>query len=329
MKKIVLPVVILSLAISLFGCANNDEDVSKTELEGEVIVYHAGSLTIPFENVEKAFEEKYPNIDVIRTPGGSRAVTRKIVEFEDKVDVLASADYAVIDTLMIPDYADWNALFAQNSMVIMYSEDSRYSNDITSENWHEILLKEDVNYGHSEPNADPCGYRSLLTMQLAEKHYKMEGLYDGLIEVRKDKNIRPKSVELIAMLETGALDYAFEYESVAMQHQLLNPELKYIKLPNEINLSSIEFKDFYSQASVELSGSEPGSTITRTAAPIVYSLTMPTTGENEELALLFLEFLFDRNQGMKILNESGQPVLDEITVFGEENFPESLKNVVK
>ncbi len=83
------------------------------------------------------------------------------------------------------------------------------------------------------------------------------------------------------------------------------------------------------QASVELSGSEPGSTITRTAAPIVYSLTMPTTGENEELALLFLEFLFDRDQGMKILSESGQPVLDEITIFGEENFPESLKNVVK
>ena len=131
------------------------------------------------------------------------------------------------------------------------------------------------------------------------------------------------------MLETGALDYAFEYESVAMQHQKSNPDLKYIKLPNEINLSSIEFKDFYSQASVELSGSEPGTTITRTAAPIVYSLTMPATGKNKELALLFLEFLFDKDQGMKILSESGQPILDEITICGEENFPESLKNVVK
>ncbi len=59
---------------------------------------------------------------------------------------------------------------------------------IDAGNWHEILLRPDVQYGHSDPNSDPCGYRSLLTWQLAEKYYKIEnlvyrqGAVPGLIE---------------------------------------------------------------------------------------------------------------------------------------------------
>jgi molybdate/tungstate transport system substrate-binding protein len=313
----------------MVGCKGAQELVSSDLPSGEVVVYHAGSLTIPFDQVEDAFEAEYPDVDVIRTPGGSRDITRKIVEFEDSVDVLVSADYAVIDTLMIPDYASWNVLFAENSMVIMYSDTSKYADEISEDNWFEVLLQSDVNYGHSEPNADPCGYRSVLTLQLAEKYYNVDDLYNQLIANRKEKNIRPKSVELIAMLETGALDYAFEYESVAMQHQMLNPELKYIKLPVEINLSSIDQKDFYAQAVIELSGSAPGLVIERKAEPIVYSLTQPTTSKNLELGELFIRFLLDEERGMKILKESGQPTLEEIVVFGEEYLPEGLKNIVK
>jgi len=295
------------------------------ELSGELVVYHAGSLTIPFAEVEAAFEAEHPGVDVLRTAGGSAELARKISEFEDAVDVMASADYKVIDTLLIPDYADWNALFAVNSMVIMYSKDSQYADEFSADNWYEIIQREGVNFGHSEPNADPCGYRSVLLFQLAEKHYGIEGLNEAILANRKEKNIRPKSVELIALLETGALDYAFEYESVGMQHKALNPDLDYIKLPAELNLSDIDFEDFYAQASIELSGSTPGETITRVGEPIVYSLTMPTTGKHPEVAEAFIQFLLDENLGMKMLNEAGQPIMEKVVVFGGENLPDSLK----
>lgn len=304
------------------------EDVSNEEkLEGELVIYHAGSLTIPFEALEKEFEALHPDVDVKRTPGGSRNVARKVTELGDKVDILCSADYTVIDTLVMPEYADWNALFAENSMVIMYSEDSKFADEITTDNWYNILLKDGVNYGHSEPNADPCGYRSVLLWQLAEEHYDIEGLNDKLKNACKEKNVRPKSVELITMLETGALDYAFEYESVAMQHSKKNPNLKYIKLPAEINLSSIEHKDFYAKATIKLDGKEPGTFVTKKGQPIVYSLTMPKSGENKEVAIEFLKFLFDKEKGMKTLQEAGQPTLEKVTVFGSENLPEELAHI--
>lgn len=311
--------------------SNENSELSEQakELEGELILYHAGSLSVPLQELEKEFEKMHPGVDVKRTSGGSRTIARKVVELGDKVDILCSADYTVIDTLMIPDYANWNALFAENSMVIMYSVNSKFADEITSDNWYEILLKEDVNFGHSEPNADPCGYRSVLLWQLAEDYYNIEGLNDQIINARKEKNIRPKSVELISMLETGALDYAFEYESVAIQHSKMNPDLKYVKLPVEINLSSIDQKDFYEKAIIELDGKEPGTTVTKKGQPIVYSLTMPNTGKNNEIAIEFLKFLFDREQGMKLLQESGQPILEEITVFGDENLPEELLSVIE
>lgn len=326
-KKLLL-LLLLTLMLSgiVFAKGTSEKEVSQEDatLSGELVVYHAGSLTVPFSNIEKAFEAKYPKVDVIRTPGGSRAIARKITEFEDAVDVIASADYNVIDTLLIPDYADWNALFAENSMVIMYSKDSKYADEFSADNWYEILTRDGVEFGHSEPNADPCGYRSVLVFQMAENYYKIEGLNEKILAARNEKNIRPKSVELISMLETGALDYAFEYESVAMQHKAMNDDLKYIKLPVEINLSSIDQKENYAKASIELSGATPSETITRKGEPIVYSLTIPKTCRNQDLAEAFINFLFDKDAGMKILSESGQPTLSKIKVFGGENLPESL-----
>ena len=247
MKKNLLLVMLLVLVLSLFGCQTNqaeepavqdkpvqadevalpeeeEEAEDPVDISGELVVYHAGSLAVPFEEIERQFEANYPDVDVLRTPGGSSELARKITEFQDTVDVFASADYNVIDSLLIPDYADWNALFAENSMVIMYSNDSKYAEEITSDNWYEILQRDGVNFGHSDPQLDPCGYRSVLLFQLAEKYYGVEGLNDAILSVRQDKNIRPKSVELIALLESGALDYAFEYESVAMQHMAMNPD---------------------------------------------------------------------------------------------------------
>lgn len=329
-KKLWLVMFIVGMFI-LNGCKNkggNDNiKVEDKQLKGKLVIYHAGSLTIPFESLEQEFEKKYPKVDVIRTPGGSRTIARKITEFGDAVDILCSADYTVIDTLIMPKFANWNALFAENSMVIMYSKDSKYADEITTENWYDILTRDGVNYGHSDPNADPCGYRSVLLWQLAENHYGIQGLNTKLIENCPEKNIRSKSVELIAMLETGALDYAFEYESVGMQRAKINPDLMYIKLPKEINLSSIEYKDEYTKSTIELDGKTPGEFITKKGQPIVYSLTMPNTGENNEITVEFLKFLFDKEQGMKLLEEAGQPVLDKIKVFGPENLPTELQYI--
>jgi len=69
----------------------------------KITVFHAGSLAVPFADVEKAFEAKYPQYDVQREASGSRAAARKISEISRAADVMASADYKVINNLLIPN----------------------------------------------------------------------------------------------------------------------------------------------------------------------------------------------------------------------------------
>ena len=163
-------VLIISLLFLLFLFQLGLAEKTGVETGGTVIIFHAGSLSVPFEEMEKRFESMYPEIDVLREAAGSQKCARMITELEKPCDIMASADYKVIDKLLIPDYAGWNIRFATNQLVLCYTDMSRYADEVNEENWYEVLQYPDVVWGHSDPNLDPCGYRSLMVMQLAEKH---------------------------------------------------------------------------------------------------------------------------------------------------------------
>jgi len=268
----------------------------------KVVIFHAGSLAVPMEKMEKDFEQANPEIDVQREVGGSTKMARLISEVGKPADIMASADYKVIDNNLIPDHADWNIRFATNQLVLTYTDQSRYADEITAENWYEILQRDDVEWGHSDPNLDPCGYRSLMVLQLAEKFYGVDGLYQDLLANRPKKNVRPKSVELVNLLKSGNMDYAWEYLSVAVQH-----DLKYVTLDDHINLGNYNYDNFYSMAEVEVSGKEPGTTITKKGKSCTYGVTMTTDAANPEGAVLFLQYMLDPEGGLKILKDMGQP----------------------
>ena len=272
------------------------------EPQGKLIIFHAGSLTVPFAKIEKDFEAKYPKVDVLREGGGSTKMARMISELHKPADIMASADFNVIDKTLIPEYAEWNIRFATNQLVLCYTDKSRFANQITADNWYEILEIKGVIWGHSDPNLDPCGYRSLMVLQLAEKYYKLPGLYDRLIANRPEKNIRPKSVELVSLLKTGNMDYAWEYLSVAVQQGL-----KYIMLPDEINLGNYKMDEFYKQATVRVTGKKPGTWITRTGKSCTYGITILKSAPNPEAAEAFMAYLMDPDGGLKTLKDMGQP----------------------
>lgn len=271
--------------------------------DNKLIIFHAGSLTIPFEKIIEGFENENPGIEVVKEIAGSRECARKITELNKQCDIMASADYTVIENLLIPDYAGWNIKFATNEMILAYTVRSRRSDEVNEKNWFDILLDENINIGRSDPNSDPCGYRTVLTIKLAEIFYNYSGLAHKLIEKNKEY-IRPKETDLIALLQSGELDYIFIYRSVAEQH-----ELKYLILPDEINLKNPGLNDYYSQVSIEISGKKPGEKIVHRGKSMVYGFTIPKNSPNPELAEKFVHYLLNEEKGLRILNELGQPTI--------------------
>jgi molybdate/tungstate transport system substrate-binding protein len=282
-------------------------------------VLHAGSLSIPFKEMAGAFMQENPGIKVLLEAHGSRTCARQITDLHQQVDVMGSADSTVIRSLLMPGYADFCIDFTTNEMVIMFTGKSKYADTISTDNWYEILLKPEVEYGHSDPNADPCGYRAVLTWQLAGKYYKKQNLFLQLTKKMPDKNIRPKETDLIALLETGELDYIFIYRSVAEQHHA-----KYVILPDEINLKSTEMADFYKTASVKITGKKPGEWIERKGAPMVYGITLPKNARNPKGGIKFIDFVLGK-KGREIMKKNGQPEIIPPRVDNKEKLPEALK----
>lgn len=299
MKKLIPCFIIVLL---LFSCHSNNKSGN------ELIIFHAGSLSVPFKEIVNQYRNENPEVNILMESAGSRQCARKITDLNRQCDIMASADYKVIDNLLIPGYADWNIKFAGNEMSVVYHEKSRYSNQINKDNWYDVLMKKDVVFGRSNPDFDPCGYRTVLLAGLAEDYYKQNGLASRMME--KDLNfIRPKEVDLIGLLETDVIDYIFLYRSVAEQHGL-----KYLILPDSINLKNPDLADYYATASVEISGARPGEIFTKTGEAMVYGLTIIKDSPNRDEAINFVKFLLSSEKGMAIMEANGQqPLVPSIT----------------
>jgi molybdate/tungstate transport system substrate-binding protein len=355
--KVTVIFLILIAVFAGFGCVDNQAENNSTGATGTVsentsagsggvlTIFHAGSLSVPFEELEVEFESQHPGVDVQREAAGSAQSIRKITDLGKNADVLASADYALIPSMMMPEYADWYAAFARNQMIIAYTNESKYSNEVNTDNWYEILRRPDVRFGFSNPNDDPAGYRSQMVTQLAESYYNDDRIYDDLmvdntgmtvtteangttlIHVPATEEISPNSskimlrsmeVELSSALETGEIDYLYIYRSVAVQHGF-----NYVELPPEIDLGSIEYADNYSKVQVEMVTGE-----VVTGSPIVYGVTIPKNAEHPELATEFVKLLLDK-PGQQIFTENGQPPIVPAIAEGKEVMPAELQPLVE
>jgi molybdate/tungstate transport system substrate-binding protein len=313
--------IMLTLAVlcACSGPAKKNENSGNNKLKGDLIIFHAGSLSVPMKEIADSFKKENPEVNIMMEAAGSVECARKITDLKKPCDVMASADYSVIDKMLIPAHTEWNIKFVSNEMAVVFNEKSKRSQEINSSNWYQIMLDKNIQIGRADPNSDPCGYRSVLVTQLAEKFYKQKGLAAQLLAKDKE-NMRPKETDLLASLETGNLDYIFLYRSVAEQHKL-----KYLVLPDEVNLKNPAFADLYKTVSVEINGKKPGEKITQTGEPMIYGITIPTNSPNRDVALAFVRFLLTKEKGMAILARLGQPSVIPSAIATYDKIPEELK----
>jgi len=312
---------VILLLILMISCqsSNNPQEVNSNKISGDIIIFHAGSLAVPFQKIARAFEREYPGTKVLLEAAGSVDCARKITDLHKPCDLMASSDYKIIQKFLIPEYTSWYLPFAGNEMVIAYTDKTAFGDIISAQNWPEILLNHDIRYGRSDPDADPCGYRTLMVMQLAGLYYGKTDLAEKL-SAKDQKYIRPKEVDLLALLELHETDYIFIYRSVAIQHGL-----KFLELPDEINLKKMKLDEHYHQAGVTINGSTPSSSLEIRGESIVYAITKLDNGPNPKASEAFLHFLLNDDKGLKILNESGHNSLIPVAQNQEIYLPEYLK----
>jgi tungstate transport system substrate-binding protein len=306
-------------------------------------VYHAGSLASSFAKIKKNYEAAHPDTEVQLFSGGSAAIVDKVTKQNQYADVLASADTALIPKYMYPKNASFDIDFAKNTMVLVYSDKSR-GGVITQDNWYKVLAQDGISYAISDPTSDPAGYRSLMTIGLAERKYGDNTIFATLVapysKITKTSDgakvtitattpspdgrkliIAKTGPELIPLLKEGKVDYAFEYSSVAIQSGL-----PYLNLPAEIDLSDPAMSGRY--ANVVVVRPSGSSTVTETATPIIYGVTVPGSAKNKAGGADFVNILITKD-GQAILTADGQTPISPAVASGSGLPDVILPNVRK
>lgn len=313
----------------------------------------AGSLMVPLKEIERAYEAQNPHVDVLTEGHGSIQVLRRVTELGAQADIVAVADHSLIPLMMydVPmpntshSYADWHIRFASNTLGLAYTPASRYAGEINVDNWHEIVSRSDVRLGMSDPRLDACGYRAMMACWLAQLLYDDADIFGNVLgdfqypvtfqldnqqctilvpEVLRPQGLsmRGSSVVLLGILESGDIDYAFEYKSVARQRNL-----EFLEFPSEINLGSNDFEKLGYDLRVKLDYRRFASiTPIFTCQTILYGATIPNNSPHYEEAIRYLEFMLGPN-GARIFADHHQPYLS-LVADNHGRLPEELKLMV-
>jgi len=266
-----------------------------------VVVVCADALSNSFRTMEYEYEKLHPDVEIIVDAQGSITATR-LVAFR-RSDVLAVADYRLVEKILYPDQATWVAQFASTDIVLAHTEMSKRSTEITPDNWFDILLDPAIKYGIADPKHDPCGYYARFTWKLAEDYYftskgKTRPLAKQLADGCPPKHISRDALSLIGeVLSAGLIDYAFVYRSHA-----IDLRLPFVPLPKEISLGDASLADQYARAQI-LVPDFRGKNETIPGRHIAFGITRMTDAPNPEGAAAFIQFVLSP-EGRAILKRS-------------------------
>lgn len=269
-----------------------------------VTVWAAGSLTRPVRAALDTFTARTGRPTRLET-AASLELVRRITELGQAPDLLLLADEALFPALLVPRHALAYTRFARNRIVVAYRPASLGAAEFArADRWWEVLERPGAEVGRADPATDPSGYRTLLVFQLAERHYAVPGLARRLLAAAPARNVRPREVDQIGMVQAGALDYVWTYENLARQ-----AGLPYRTLPHDVDLGTVADSGAYAAASVRVPGRTPRDSVTLAGAPISYALAVPRGAADSAGGAAVMRFLLSPD-GRRVLRAFALDALD-------------------
>ncbi|MGH6968764.1 MAG: extracellular solute-binding protein [Stellaceae bacterium] len=318
MKRPIKSILLLAVLAAMTAGGARAQAANQTTLS----VFAAGTLAVPFKQVDQLFEQKFPDIAVQPQFGGSVKMARQITDLHRDADILAVADYNVIPKYLFGDdgrtsYADWYIGFVRNAITFVYTGKSKFANEINPGNWYKVLARKGVEIGRSNPDTDPSGYQTVQMLSLAEKYYASHGLAEKILANAPLSNMRDTETSLISALQLGQIDYLAIYRSDALQHHL-----KLLDLPAKINLSDPNYASFYAEGVAHTKNGDLAG------KPIVYAITIIADSTKKAAAEKYLAFLLG-SAGRKVMRDDGFGTFSPAYAVNPAKVPPVLRPLIK
>jgi molybdate/tungstate transport system substrate-binding protein len=305
-----------------------------------LIIYHAGSLTAAFSAVESLYTQQ-TGVCVTDVSAGSVDAARRITTGQEPCDIFGSADFEVIDQLLMPaGFTNYDILFGKGGMVLAYTTNSKNAATIArgtfnpptsvpnvADDWYEQLLQTGVLIVGSHPFLDPSGYRSHLIFELANQQYQVPNLYNLLMEHYSIS----RSTDVLG--ETYDYQFTYEHSALAAYKADTTNTYRYANLPDAVNLSNPTLNRQYQTATITIPGlglPDTASTVTIPGTRVVWGLTILKSALNPGNAVKFLQLLFSA-QGVALQTAVGPTPISPpvVSVKDFDQLPSPLRSLVR
>jgi len=292
-----LAISLLTVAL-LAGCAAKKSAHS-------LRIFHAAGLSATIEGLRDG-ASKDLGITLLAEGSGSQTACRKLAELKRECDIIMLADADLVARLL-GGVCSWRLDFARDEIVLGVGLRAPEA-DRAASDWAGVLLDPSVRFARTDESQAPLGYRTLLVWKLKER-LGTPGLCERL--AAKCDKVVDDSDKLSVLLKTGETDYAFMYRSTCIAS-----DIRFVELPGAINLGSDRVD--YASASVTYEKLSSGrrESVTVVGAPIAWTLSVPDSGADAQLAREFIRYLLVEKA--ELLERNGLRPIRPALFYGPE-----------
>ena len=239
---------------------------------------------------------------------GSREMLRAMTMLGRTPDLLVTADADELEQILIPSYVSSSTTFARNRVVLALSAKSAKAAGVTTENWMELVGGGTLRIARTDPKRAPLGYRTQLVWRLAEIESQRAGLAAKLAASSPDALMRGNEADLATLLESGDVDAAWCYESLAK-----SMNLKFVRVGDRIDLGSEAELASYRRALIRTAGATTEDTVMIAGSPIRYSIALVSNSADAVGSALLRDRLLD-SVSKRVMRRVGLDVSDSVRV---------------
>lgn len=272
--------------------------------DAEVVVFLDQGLSPLFGDLVEAARREAPGMRVRLEPSEGSLAVRKVTEMGLKADLVATCSSAALAGLVEAGKAAWALTFATDEVVLAHKDHSRFTDEVSTANWAEVLGRPGVALGCADPSTSAVAADAAFAWQLAGRPNLRQRCASELLV--------PGEAELVGLLESRAADYVFLHRSTAESHHL-----KVTALAPEWNLSRLELADAYGAASLG----------ERRGRPIACGLTVLEGAANPASARRVLAALLSEAGRKAVLRAGLRPVEPPVSAQPEA-LPEPARSLV-
>ncbi len=270
---------ILILVISGFAQAE--------PVKGEIKVIYPENIQFLMEKFKDGFQKQNPGASIILQKGAGPAQVQQLYRGAETADILVLSDDRLAKPSVQTMYQSTPADFMSDEIAIIAGKNAKYFDELTLRYWNTFLLRPDVKVGIADAAKSYAAIRVPLVWKLAETWVHQMSLYESL--TAKIKTTEPQS-SIISALQSGNLDYAFDYATQGKQNGL-----RVFRLLKYYNLGDPTLENVYKSAVIETDEKK-----LLHGEPIIYSIGALKKSKNQTAAKAFIEYV-SGNEGRAIL----------------------------